>query len=365
MTSVHPPYDVRIFHKECLSIVQAGYQVSLIVPSLSDQITDQINICSIPKPHSRLWRMTITSIQIFFKAIRLNGYIYHFHDPELIFVGVLLKLLGKRVIYDVHEDLPNRVLSKPYIPTSLRALTSKIVKLVEHVAGIIVDRVVATTPTIANSFPSEKTTLVRNFPVIQELLLNEITPYLERKNLIIYIGIIDLSRGIKEMVEAMDILSDWMDAKLIIAGEIRPQSLYDKLKEMPGWKSVRYIGWKSRQEIDFLLGEAKVGLVTMHPTPSHLTGYPTKLFEYMSAGIPVLASDFPVWRNFLENPSCGLLVNPLDPKAIAEGLFYLLNHPSTAKEMGDNGRQAVKERYNWSTESKKLLKIYRSFAQSK
>jgi glycosyltransferase involved in cell wall biosynthesis len=109
-----------------------------------------------------------------------------------------------------------------------------------------------------------------------------------------------------------------------------------------------------------ILENSLAGIVTFLPSPNHLEAQPNKMFEYMSAGIPVIASDFPLWREIISGNDCGLLVNPLKPLEIAGAIDYLVNNPAEAKRMGRNGRLAVIEKYNWPMEEKKLLRFYDS-----
>jgi glycosyltransferase involved in cell wall biosynthesis len=122
---------------------------------------------------------------------------------------------------------------------------------------------------------------------------------------------------------------------------------------------VDYLGWQSRREAVKLLGRVRVGLVVLHPTPAFLESYPVKLFEYMAAGLPVIASDFPLWREIVSKAEAGILVDPRNPAAIAGAIDHLLRHPDDAARMGANGRRAVLQRYNWSQEASKLVDLSR------
>jgi glycosyltransferase involved in cell wall biosynthesis len=92
--------------------------------------------------------------------------------------------------------------------------------------------------------------------------------------------------------------------------------------------------------------------------PNHIDAQPNKMFEYMSAGLPLIASDFPLWREIVEGNDCGVCVDPADPAAIAEAIDRLVENPDLARRMGENGQRAVHERYNWAIEEKKLLALY-------
>jgi glycosyltransferase involved in cell wall biosynthesis len=160
------------------------------------------------------------------------------------------------------------------------------------------------------------------------------------------------------MVRAISLLPMTLGARLVLAGKFDPVGLEHQVSRMPGWERVEFVGWQSRKEITRLLAQVRLGLVLLHPVPEYFESFPSKLFEYMSSGIPVLASDFPLWREIVEEAHCGLLVNPLDTKAIAEAIQWILEQPREAEEMGKSGHEAVRRRYSWVTEAQKLKNIY-------
>jgi len=364
ITTVHPPFDTRIFYKECRTLSQNGYDVTLIAQHDRDEIVDGIKIVPLPKVRSRLQRFLGLDILAFWKAMKQRAYIYHFHDPELIILGLFLKLLGKRVIYDVHEDVPRQVLSKYWISKGFRAIIAKIVELIESFASYIFDGTVGATPQIASRFPYDKAVVVQNFPLKDELILELNTPYMLRPNFVGYIGGISIIRGIFEMVRAMESLPEKLNVRLVLAGSFSPLEIRDEVSQLSGWKKVQFLGWLSRNEIRELLDKLKIGLCILHPTANYRVSYPVKLFEYMSAGIPVVASNFPLWKEIVEGNQCGICVDPLNPEEIARAIEYLITHPDEAQRMGENGRKAVMEKYNWESESKKLIELYRKILSS-
>jgi glycosyltransferase involved in cell wall biosynthesis len=313
----------------------------------------------LPTPKNRLSRILGSTLRACILATREKADLYHFHDPELIPVGLLLRLLGKRVVYDVHEDLPRQILSKYWIPRILRGVVAKAAALAEWVAAKAMSGIVAATPAIARRFPPHKTVAVQNFPLLSEFALGEGTPYRERPMWVAYVGGITAIRGAVEMVRAMEHLPEDLGARLVLAGTFSPPELVAEVRKLPGWSYVDFLGWQGRDGISRLLRRARVGLVVLHPVTNYLDSYPVKLFEYMAAGIPVVASDFPLWREIVEGEQCGLTVDPLDPKAIAEAVRWLLEHPEEAEEMGKRGRKAVLAKYNWEREAEKLLDLYR------
>ncbi|MDX1440046.1 MAG: glycosyltransferase, partial [Rubricoccaceae bacterium] len=184
-----------------------------------------------------------------------------------------------------------------------------------------------------------------------------------------YVGGITRVRGLFEMVSAVQQLPDSYNTTLALAGPFFPSKLRSELNEVLASdgsnKRVEILGYLTRDAVSELLNKARIGIVTLHPTEKYVESYPTKLFEYMSVGIPVVASNFPVWREIVENAKCGLVVDPLDPTAIASAIRWLFDNVQEAKRMGERGRVAVEEKYNWALEGEKLLELYRRLNRSK
>lgn len=357
LTSVHSPFDVRIFHKQAKSLVKAGYEITLIAQHDKSETVEGVKILGFNKPQNRMKRMIMSPWLMIRKAIQVKADIYHFHDPELIPLGILLRLLGHYIIYDVHEDVPRQILSKNYIPVLIRRPVALMMLIVEWISAKIFSLIITATPKIAEHFPRHKTHLVQNFPLANELIGSNSNTYKARPPSFAYIGGISKNRGAIEMVRALELIQDCSNASIQLAGTLSNE-LLNELKSMKGWPSVKYFGHISRLDVARLLGDVRCGLVLFHPLPNHVDAQPNKLFEYMSAGLPVIASDFPLWRRIIEKTGCGLVVDPNDPVAIADAMRWMIEHPDEACAMGRNGQKAVEEIYNWENESLKLLYLY-------
>jgi len=359
LTSIHGPLDARIFHKHSKALARAGYEVVVVAPKLSltrdaDEPRFGITIKTVPRATSRLQRLRRTIWNVYQIAVAEDADIYHFHDPELISIGLLLKLRGKRVIYDVHENLPLQVLTKPWISPVYRSVIGASAGRIERLGASCFDGIVAATQEIADRFPPTKTITVQNFP---DFVLKEQVPYRLRNPIVVYIGAISRIRGIDQMIEAIGKVPVGLGARLAIAGPFDSVALEHELQNI-SLPNVDVLGFHTQIAVTELLGRARIGLVLLHPTPSYLNAQPMKLFEYMRAGIPTVVSDFPAWRTIVEDTGCGLLANPLDPEDIAKAIRRLLENPAEAEEMGRRGREASMRRYSWEPEKSKLLQLY-------
>lgn len=356
LTSAHAPDDVRIYVKECATLAAAGFDVVVVGPAVVTQAAGRVPIRGIPSEDVRWRRMLLSPWHVYRAAVRERAAIYHVHDPELLGVALLLKLRGARVVYDVHEDLPVQILGKAWIPRPLRRPVGALAGLVERCVAAVFDLVVAATPVIAVRFPAGKTVLVRNMPLLDELVPARGAAFPERPRTAVYVGAITEQRGARQMAAAAALLAEDGVPALVLAGELASEALRD----LPGWPHVRYVGWQTRAELRQTLAGVRVGLLPLQPAPNYVTSLPTKLFEYMSAGLPVVASDFPLWREIVHGAGCGLLVDPRDPAAIARAVTSLLDEPERAEVLGARGRAAVEREYNWPVEGERLVAAYRA-----
>lgn len=363
LTTVHPRVDARIRIKEVESLANAFAEpVALFVQDgkgNSIEAGGKIRIIDTGAPPSgRFSRIILGTWRMGLAVYKMRPRIAHFHDPELIPLGFVLKGCGFKVVYDAHEDVPRDVLTKFWLPAIMRRPISWFMSLIEWLAGLFLTAIVPAEPDIAARFPVRKTVLIQNFPILDELVLPETQVYKQRPPHFAYIGAIGRTRGIHEMVEAME-RSGINDIRLQLAGIFQPASLKSEIEALTGWQQVEYSGWANRDTVSRLLNNVRAGLVVLHPTPKILNAYPTKMFEYMSVGLPVITSDFPVWRHIIDSAGCGLLVDPLDPTSIADAMHWILDNPREAESMGQRGQRAVEEIYNWEHEGDKLINLYK------
>jgi glycosyltransferase involved in cell wall biosynthesis len=353
LTSSHPPDDIRIFGKECRSLAQAGYEVHLVAPGEGGGTRDGVAIHGFDLPTGpRLLRIVRRLWRAWRSARALGPDLCHFHETELVPVALLLKLGGARIVYDVHEDHLSAV-SYSARPSGGRRSGFR---ALEAVARRTCDAFVAATPAIARRFPAGRTIDLLNYPLAEEFAPS---PKEGGAADVVYVGSITRPRGLGEMVEAIRRARD-PEARLVLVGSFENEELRRAAESLPGWERVAYRGPLGRAALGDQLTRSRVGLVILHPERNYVESFPTKLFEYMAAGLPAIASDFPFFRELVEPIGCAVFVDPLDPAQLAAAIDDLLADESRAEEMGRRGSAAVRDRLNWEQQAPKLVALYRS-----
>ena len=361
VTVVHGRYDTRILHKQCASLSAAGIgRVTLFVADgLGDEDWKGVRIRDVGQSRfGRLGRAMAGSIRMW-RALRSEKPdLVQLHDPELLPLGYLLMRSGVHVVFDMHENLPKEILTKPWVSPPARKVVSRLAR-----AGQLA--VTRRMPTIfaensyVRDFPSTApSAVVLNFPLVDALLA--ISEPRHPTFTVGYIGGISTERGAPVVLDAVFRLraaGQSVEAKLVgpVAAEpavvdridagVRAGWLqsYGRLKPEDGWRE---------------MARCHVGVAVLQPSGNFVDSYPTKLFEYMALGLPVVVSDFPLWRGVVESAACGLVVPPDDPAAVATAIATLQADPTLRAEMGRRGKAAVESQYRWETEFGKLRKLY-------
>lgn len=355
ITTVHKPFDNRIFFKECISLREAGYEVTLLCARATTQRRDGVTIIGFPGHTGRIKRFFLTSfIDVYQEAIKVNASIYHLHDPELIWMGLRLKMAGKKVIMDLHENNAAAILSRPYVKSAfLKKFLSIAINKVEGWLLPYFDAIVTARPDISALFPKLHPVTLRNFPVLPDYDSIPVSTIVKTKPSLIYVGGASVIRGTKELIAAMEYCPE---AELWILGPFESETFQRECENLAGWKEVKYLGVVEATEIFSYIKAADIGIITFLPFPNHITTLATKPFEYMACGLPMIMSDFPYWRAFFGDSS--LYTDPADPKAIANSIHRLLNDNELRENMREKNLRLAREEFNWQTEKKGLLKVY-------
>jgi hypothetical protein len=357
LTTVHPRDDIRIFRKECVSLARAGYEVVQVVgDGRGDAVVDGVRIVDIGAcPSGRLARMRRQPARALAAARRERPALVHLHDPELLPTGVTLAREGVPVVYDSHEDVPRQVLTKQWIPALLRPLVARAFEAYEDRQVRRLAAVVAATPHIGERFArvARCAVVVGNFPLPEELA--PLATPLARERRVCYVGGLTRTRGLLNMVRAVERVPG---LGLTLCGRFEDAAFEAELRAEPGWARVDYRGQVGRDAVREVLARVSAGLVTLLPLQSYRDSLPIKMFEYMSAELPVVASDFPLWREIVEPSGCGLCVDPTDIEAQARAIARIVDDPEAVAAMGRAGRAAVLATYHWPRAEAALLALY-------
>lgn len=359
-TSVHLRNDTRILHKMCRSLVKDGHQVTLIVSDgLGNENFHGVIIIDIGLKLTRAKRVIKTSSAVLEKAKNIDADIYHLHDPELLLYAKKLKSSRGKVVFDYHEEFRKQLLAKHYLPGFTGKLLSTIYTSISDNLHKNIDGFISATKHIheATNTQGKPHEIIFNYSIMDEL-----TPpssVQKTKNNALYLGSITQFRGIYELIQAMELV----EGSLTLIGSFKSPTFKAKVEQLNGWKKVNELGPKNRTDVAIEFGKTNVGICTLSPSPNHLESIPTKMFEYMSAGLPVILSNFPLWKQMVESENCALFVDPENPKEIAEALNWIFNNPKEAQLMGERGKQLVLNNYNWENEYNKLISYYKKVAE--
>lgn len=359
MTCVHKRYDTRIFMHECKSLADNGFDVSLIVADgKGNEEKDGVKIYDIGSNNVSRWkRMTRIANLVKQKAIELDCEVYHFHDPELMFVGLALYRKGKKVIVDMHEDHPSYIAEADYIP--LPKIVSFLYEKLENYAVKRFAGVITTRQVINDRLGkyNRNIQMITNYPILS-------TDYKEHDSsdgtyVIAFAGAVVDSWRHKLIIQAIENINN---VKYLLAGPVS-DSYLDTLKSLKGWSKVEYLGEVPYSKVCEMYENASMGIAVYHycnnmgGTEGNLAN--TKMFEFMNFGLPFICTDFRLWKQIVEkDEKCGICVNPYNQEEITKAIEYLVTHTEERKQMGINSRNAAVTKYNWERQEKLLVGFY-------
>jgi glycosyltransferase involved in cell wall biosynthesis len=363
ISTVHPLNDVRVFYRECCSLAEAGYEVHLIIQAEKPFVKERVHIHPIWSAKSRILRMLFMPWVAMIKALRIKASIYHYHDPELILMGFVLRwIFGKKVVFDIHESVARQVISKHWLPKWSRKPIAIFYKSIERM--FIPGQALVLASQYIMSDYSPASYLVRNYPLISEDLLRMVN---ERKRhtdvpLLVYVGYVARIRGAMVYVKLAGKLAErGYDFRMEIIGQYSKElgrELRARIEELQLQEKVLLRGRLDWMDAMRFVSQATIGMCLLLPVPNYKASLATKILEYMMLGTPVLASDFDCWRDFVEGERTGMMADPTKIDEVVGVCEQMLSKPDELAAMGKRGMEAVRSKYNWSTEFKELLRCY-------
>jgi len=356
VSTVHYGLDARIFWKECVSLVSAGYRVTLLAPGIPTGIVHGV-VCIPRRQETRRWLRPLTGLSVFWTVLRLHPRIAHFHDPELVPVAVVLRIFGLKTIYDAHEDLPKQLKQKKWAQRPVTGFAVKTFALFLERSLWLLSAVVYVVQGQTESKMNFHTALVRNFPRA-DIFGPAITPRspVTLPLNVVYVGGLTQVRGVHEMINGVGMLAEGQ-ARLLLAGRWESGEFRDACQQSRGWHRVRLLGDLAHTEIPEVLRGADIGIFCPSRGPNMDRSIPLKVFEYLASGLPIVLTDIPFWHELLgEIP---LYVEVPGAASIAAALAELINDPASRSERTRQGLALLRTNgWYWENESAELLRLY-------
>lgn len=359
LSTVHMNTDRRIFEAECASLAKAGYEVYLIGQGKS-RVQNNVKVIGLRRPKNRIDRIVRMTRAVYKKALSLNCDIYHIHDPELLLYALKLKKNGKKVIFDSHEFYTAQIPEKEYLPKPFLKILGNVYGIYETYILRRIDGVIfPCTIQGRNPFAGKckHTALVNNTPVLDEFYKKYDSSVEKIENSICCIGSLSYARGITNLIKA----AYRADATVYLGGTFCSEDYRKSIESMTEYRRVRYLGYLDRPQVKQILSKCMISVSNELSIGqyNHCDTLPTKVYESMALGIPVVISDSSYVRKIMTKYSFGKIIDPMNIEDTANAIRYLLAHPDKAKKMGQEGRRAIKETLNWSFDEKRLLGLYK------
>jgi glycosyltransferase involved in cell wall biosynthesis len=368
LTSVHRPFDQRIFYRQARTLASAGYSVTLIAPAdFEHRIVDGVRVLGIPRPRNRLARV-LTWFRLARAVVRNRPDVVHFHDPELLLVAATLKgTVGRRIsfIYDVHEYFVDSVREKTWLPPRIRPLAAKIAGWLEQFLARCVSGVICAIEDQLTLYTRLKCpkTAIHNYPAVSDFSDAQWpTEYGEGQFRLVYIGSLFERRGVWTMMEAFrNVVQSVPQAHLFLGGGYEDPAFEQRVERFVAENDlpVTFLGWVPFERVKDYLTHAHCAWMPGRMTAQFSNrALSTKILEAMICSTPIVSADLPHRREFIEPPNAGILVSPEDAAEHVAAVEWLYQHPEQREAMGTQGRTWVLERYTWEREGPILLTFY-------
>lgn len=357
--------DARVFLRQCKSLQTHGFDTSILTnDGLPAKVLDGIPVHVCQRHWPRWKSLLFAKRQFLDEALAIDADVYQLHSPELLHLGLALKRAGKRIVYDAHEDMPRHLLEKEWLPGLSRRPISAIFEKYMLWALAQYDDIVSPHSHVVADFQRRlgKGTLIANFPIVRGEATFSVDEYVKRDDILCYSGTVYAYSNQEEILTALE---SFDNLQYQVAGYVDDQHAR-RLQTMPDGHKTSFLGRLSRQDLYRFYQMVTIGVVIYDYKLNlgwKLGSYGTnKIFEYMEAGLPFICTDYTLWKEIAQGYDCGLCVSPGEPEEIIAAITYLLEDKARAYRMGQNGRNAVLEKFNWASEEKKYVALFRQFS---
>jgi glycosyltransferase involved in cell wall biosynthesis len=360
LSTVHPPNDPRIVYKIAPSL-GASYEVIVALPGKippgQPVSTPRIQL---PRFRHLMFRLLLSYPVVLWKCLRLRPQIVHIFVAELIPMAFLFKWMGAKIIYEVQENLYKKLSIKRY---NNGILFQYLFRTFDHLARQHFHCIFTDDAYLQEyrslRFPGAVVHNYASLPLLDQLPTR--TDYPVKTPVFIYCGVISMERAFDTLVGALAILrTSYPDFQVHLFGPVLFSQ--QEAEALPGYQTIKphltFYGYTDQRIALSYTQNAVAGLALLKPVGDYPDSYTTKLFEYMALKLPVVTSDFPLYQEVVQSSGCGFCISPYDASALAKTLIWLIRHPRERHSMGQNGREAVENKYNWESEEAILLRYY-------
>lgn len=343
-------------YRQASSLIINGFDVYYLVSDDKQEETIE-EVKLIPSgftPKGYIKRIFLAPSKAFKKAIEIDADIYQTSSLDFLFIMLLLKLKGKKIIFSLRESHPYTIRENKFIPKFFKSPFIFLLSFWMKYSLRLFNAVFTVSDDIVNylhKWKIKRVYLLGNFPVVNKEYFLSYEEYISRENRILYFGLIyDISR--QEIF--LDALSKFDNVDYLIAGLFNNNEYRDNIEKNDKWKDVEFInGFRKSQLIEFINRSTISNVLRDFSnlgSPNGSMGI-IKIFESMEAALPIICSDVPVYRDMMKKYKCGVLVDPNNSKQIEDAIRLLTTDKKLAYEMGQNGRKAVIEEYSWDAKS--------------
>jgi len=343
------------------------FQVTLIAIGEFTGKKNGVEIIGIPKPKSHLQRAFTTIFKVFALAIKQDADIYHIHDAEMLPFGLILSLLGKKVIYDIHENTKQDILLKPWIPAKRKVFIARLYNQLLKFSSNFIHYI----PVVANDgflpifhVKENQFTVIQNFADTKQMNHYKVT---ERSilpgNHIFYIGMIkDMYYDINPLIDALVILKNQGKTYYLHCvgyfgsrtdKGFESNSNYELVKNQ-----IHFYGFLDIDTAYKISMQCKVGICLKNQPESMLVSHERKFFEYISIALPSIFCNSKIYSDVLEKYTVGIAVNLKNPNEIANAIDQLLTNNEFYNNCIIACEKATNEEFNWQSQSMKLQNLY-------
>ncbi|NIJ55975.1 glycosyltransferase [Dyadobacter arcticus] len=360
LSTVHPATDPRIFYKIAPSLA-VEYEVFCALPHAGRGANSSLTAISLPRFERLLTRLLFCHPVMLWKCLRLKPDLVHIFVPELIPAAFLFQWMGAKVIYEVQENLFKKFAIKKF---NKALIYRKLFKYFDRIARRQFHLIFT-----EKAYLDEYRHLNHPYAIIQNFvslpfidLIQENEEANPTRPEFFYAGVISGERCFDVLILALVKLKErYFNFHVHLFGPVRIAS--EKLSTLSGYaqvsKHLTFYGYQDQKVALRYARRCMAGIALLKPVADYPDSFTTKLFEYMALGIPVITSDFPLYKQVVEHSECGFCISPYDDNMLYEKLVWVIENREAASEMGLNGRKSAEKNYNWTSEKSSLLSFYR------